>query len=335
MIEESNQVQPESSTNQETPVHELSQLQEPMSKEPQFSKKAEEIEETESMDIDALAVIERWSKPYFLRKVLKEGLGDDRNMHNLIAIAVHAVLLESGFVGFDPVSKLQIYRFPDEWHSPVTIYYSLPELLRHDNKFGSNLTDYLVIEFRTLGKFVHVYGSLGSGLHILSLDEHRFAPTLDLVWANCDENDIGNKSLYSEDVLSEFWKIVKDGIALPLLIDLCDRTGLTLPACFDAPTIELKIKIAESSIGVDIARMECVCKEIRNLASNNDLWERKCEVEFPNYLNIAKSHWKSVYQRCWTWENKEPKFRSFRGGIPHFPIMNYPPFLPRISGGGL
>ncbi|OMO63414.1 hypothetical protein COLO4_32483 [Corchorus olitorius] len=265
MIEESNQVQPESSTNQETrfmsqaPIKRprfMSQLQEPMSKEPQFSKKAEEIEETESMDIDALAVIERWSEPYFIRKVLKEGLGDDRNMHNLIAIAVHAVLLESGFVGFDPVSKLQIYRFPDDWHSSVPICYSLPELLRHDNKFGSNLTDYVVIKFQTVGKFVQVYGSLvneGSGLHRLSLDEHRFAPTLELVWANCDEND-----------------------------NLCDRTGLTLPACLMRLPIELKLKIVESLRGVHIARMECVCKEMRNLmgnlASDNDLWKRKLEV---------------------------------------------------------
>ncbi|OMO93533.1 F-box protein SKIP22 [Corchorus capsularis] len=86
-----------------------------MSKGSQFSQEAEEIKETES--------IERWSEPYFLRKVLKEGLGDDRNMHNLMAMAVHAVLLDSGFVGFDPVSKLQIAHLPDEWSSsPVPIW---------------------------------------------------------------------------------------------------------------------------------------------------------------------------------------------------------------------
>ncbi|OMO93532.1 F-box protein SKIP22-like protein [Corchorus capsularis] len=115
-----------------------------MSKGSQFSQEAEEIEETES--------IERWSEPYFLRKVLKEGLGDDRNMHNLMAMAVHAVLLDAGFVGFDPVSKLQIDHMPDKWpSSPVPIYYSLPELSRHDDKFGSNMTDYVVIKFQTLG----------------------------------------------------------------------------------------------------------------------------------------------------------------------------------------
>ncbi|OMO73832.1 hypothetical protein CCACVL1_17119 [Corchorus capsularis] len=358
MVEESNQLQPESSTNQDTQVLQSStnqdtqvlqssQLQEPMSKEPQFSLEAEEIEEAESMDIDALAVSERWSEPYFLRKVLKEGLGDDRNMHNLMAIAVHAVLLESGFVGFDPVSKLQIDRFhlPDEWPSPVPICYSLPELLRH----GSNLTDYVVLKFQTLGHFFQGYGCLvggGSGLHRLSLDEHRFAPTLDLVWSNCDVNDTRNRDgtfkSYSENVVFEFWKIVKDRLGLPLLIDLCDRTGLALPACLMRLPIELKLRIVESLPGADIARMECVCKEMRNLASNNDLWMRKCEEEFPNWKGTSAKmiHWKSVYQRCW--ENRKKRkivCRRWRGPsrffdpVP-FPVPHLPYGLPPFTIGG-
>ncbi|OMO63413.1 hypothetical protein COLO4_32482 [Corchorus olitorius] len=349
VIEESNQVQPECSTNQEAQVLESSELQEPRSEEPQISQEAEEIEETESMDIDALAVSERWSEPYFLRKVLKEGLGDDRNMHDLMAIAVHAVLLESGFVGFDPVSKLQIDRFhlPDEWSSPVPICYTLPELLPHHDKFEFNLTDYVILKFQMLGHFVQVYGSLvrgGSGLHRLSLDEHRFAPTLDLVWANCDENDTKDESFksYAENVVFEFWKIVKDGLALPLLIDLCDKTGLPLPACLMRLPVELKLRIVESLPGVDIARMECVCKEMRTLASNTCLWKRKCEEEFPNWKATSAKmiHWKGVYQRCW--ENRKKRkivCRRWRGPsrffdpVP-FPVPHLPYGLPPFTIGG-
>ncbi|KAK8624842.1 hypothetical protein V6N13_089728 [Hibiscus sabdariffa] len=146
------------------------------------------------MDIDDFALSARLSEPYFLRKVLGEELGDSGSIHKLLTIAVHAVLLESGFVAFDPVSGMQIDRFnlPDEFASPFSICYSLPELLRADynNSSGFNLTDHVVLKFLTLGQFIQVYGSLvkGSVLHKLSLDEHRFAPTLNLVWANCDKN---------------------------------------------------------------------------------------------------------------------------------------------------
>ena len=122
-MEEPNQI-PESSVNQETPVQELPQFQEPMSKEPEVFQ---ETEGTESKDIDAFAISKRFSELYFLRKVLREELGDDGRNHMLLAIAVHAVLLDSGFVGFDPVSEQQIDRFhlPDEWPCPVSICYSL------------------------------------------------------------------------------------------------------------------------------------------------------------------------------------------------------------------
>uniref|UniRef100_A0A803QNG4 Uncharacterized protein n=1 Tax=Cannabis sativa TaxID=3483 RepID=A0A803QNG4_CANSA len=41
-----------------------------------------------------------------MKRVLNQGLGEDGHDHKLMVMAVHSVLLESGFVGFDLVSGL-------------------------------------------------------------------------------------------------------------------------------------------------------------------------------------------------------------------------------------
>ncbi|KAK8656396.1 hypothetical protein V6N13_098349 [Hibiscus sabdariffa] len=194
-----------------------------------------------------------------LSTIFSPWLGDNGGgIHKLLAIAVHAVLIESGFVGFDPVSGLQTdgFRFPEEFVSPVSLCYSLPALLR------ANVTDYVVLRFLSVGRFIQVYGSLvkGSGIHRLSLDEHRFSPTLDLVRANSSKSDgHGSLNFSLENHVMEFWRIVKDGLALPLLTDLCSKTHLALPACFVRLPTELKLQILDSLPGTDVARMECVC----------------------------------------------------------------------------
>ncbi|KAE8729622.1 hypothetical protein F3Y22_tig00003507pilonHSYRG00209 [Hibiscus syriacus] len=284
-----------------------------MSKKRKFS---EGTEGKESMHIDSLSLME----PYFLRKVLLEELGDNggSSIHKPLAVAVHAVLLESGFVGFDPVSGLQTDRFdfPDEFLSPVSFYYSLPALLSVDrnDSSGSDASDYVVLAFLTLGRFIKVYGSLviGSGIHKLSLDEYRFAPTLDLVIANSAKND-GSFNSNPEDEVMEFWKIVKDELAFPLLIDLCDKTHLALPPCFVRLPTELKFKVLELLPGADIARMECVCLEMRRLASSNDLWKQKFKQEFidDDFIFIdyeleaeGMQEWKKLFHSWWVSRNE-------------------------------
>ncbi|KAK8582799.1 hypothetical protein V6N13_069567 [Hibiscus sabdariffa] len=207
-------------------------------------------------DSDSFDLSQRFTEPYFLRKVLLEEMGDDGgSIHKLLAIAVHAGLVESGFVGFDPVSRLQTdrFRFPDEFLSPVSLCYSLPALL-------SNATDYVVLRFLSVGRFFQVYGSLvkGSGIHKLSLDEHRFSP----------------------------------------------RTHLALPACFVRLPTELKLKILGSLPGTDLARMECVCSEMRNLASSNDLWKQKVEQRFGHVCSefevmSRRKNWKLLFASLW------------------------------------
>lgn len=246
----------------------------------------------EEMDVEdePIGVVEKkCSRPIFLRRVLKEELGYDRNAHKLLVTAVHAVLLESGFVLIDPNLGAEDNHFhmPEDWPSPsfsMSLWYTLPELLAEGGK-NSTMTEIVLLKFQSLGHFVNVYGSLscsrGSSVYRVSLDERKFAPSLDLIWVDSvashimDENE-GNP----ERQVFEFWKVVKDALALPLLIDLCEKTGLPPPASFMLLPADVKLKILEALPAVDIGRVECVCTELRYLASSNELWKLKFNQEF-------------------------------------------------------
>ncbi|KAI7990442.1 putative F-box protein [Camellia lanceoleosa] len=99
------------------------------------------------------------------RRWVKDG-GD----HKLLVIAVHAVLIESGFVGFDSVSRRKVegFHLPDEWPSlqfTMSLQYTLPEIIKQ-GPITINGVETVKLKFQSLGKFVNVYGSLaknGSG----------------------------------------------------------------------------------------------------------------------------------------------------------------------------
>ena len=223
--------------------------------------------------------------------------------------------------------------------SCLNLLFSLPGLLRGDDSSGSNLTHYVVLKFQSLGHLFQVYGCLVkevSVIYKLSLDEYRFVPILDLVWANCDKNEstntnkAGSFSSHPKNEVIEFWKIVKDGLALPLLIDLSYRTGLSLPACLIVLPAELKRKILESLPGVDIARMDCVCSEMRYLASNNDLWKQKFEEEFENrsWSISIPGYWKKMFLSYWVRRKKRNQAITVRQGFPAPVVYRAPYFFP-------
>ncbi|KAI3850362.1 hypothetical protein MKX03_002396, partial [Papaver bracteatum] len=56
------------------------------------------------------------------------------------------------------------------------------------------------------------------------------------------DHDSDYKILEHEGKISEFWKMIKDKVALPLLIDLCEKAGLPSPPCFNVLPRELKLK---------------------------------------------------------------------------------------------
>ncbi|XP_010109329.2 putative F-box protein At1g23770 isoform X1 [Morus notabilis] len=227
-----------------------------------------------------------------VRRMASEEFGEDGRNHKLMAIAVHCVFLESGFVECDE------FHFPDEW-SPsmaftMSFRYTLPEI------FTLNLRESIVLKYQILGHFVNVFGSLTSGGSVtyrVCLDEHKFAPAIDSVCAKGDE---------FESEVYELWKIVKDEFAFPLLINLCAKAGLPSPLCFMRLPSELQMKIFEFLPGADLAKVGCACKDLRYLSCNNDLWKRKYSEEFGMEMagSHAVMHWKRAFAIAAYWRSK-------------------------------
>ncbi|PON86836.1 Nuclear pore localization protein [Trema orientale] len=277
-----------------------------------------------------------------LRRVLNEGLGEDGRDHKLMVIGVHSVFLESGFVGFDSVSGTPVdgcRRLLDNWRPSMaftlSFHYTLPEILSNEGSTASYVIETAALKFQIMGRFVNVFGSLtsgGSGTHRVCLDEHKFVPSISSVSSNGD----------SEREVYEFWKTVKDGLALPLLIDLCAKAGLPSPPCFMRLPSELQLKILEFLPGNDIARMGCVSKELQYLSCNGDLWKKKFEEEFGSKAGShVPFHWKKKFATYWRSrrqreETATARLRRFpRYGLPLFnPIRrDLNPFeLPHIGG---
>ncbi|KAK1359101.1 F-box protein SKIP22 [Heracleum sosnowskyi] len=227
------------------------------------------------------------SVPGFLRKVFVKELGDDGgNHHKLLVIAVHAVLLESGFVCYDPVKNLVIkgFNFPEKWPSSafvMSMRYTLPEIVNRDGVRVDGVKT-VVLKFQSMGKFFKVYGSLstGPGTHCVCVNEDQLVLFLNLIWANCGSVSETNENggvLFTDPAreVFAFWRTVKDKLALPLLIDLCEKAGLELPPCFIRLPTDLKLQILACLPGVDVAKVGCTCSELRYLSSSDDLWKQK------------------------------------------------------------
>ncbi|XP_077233921.1 F-box protein SKIP22-like [Tasmannia lanceolata] len=316
----------------------------------------EEIDENpEDMDLDGCLVMLRSSTvPCFLKKVLNleagNAVGD--NCRRLI-IAVHAVFLESGFVGLNPLTGRVIEDFclPDGWASmaakALSIQYTIPDLVTSDDHVAQNI----VLKFQVIGKVVAVYGSLsgkGLGVYRLSLDASRFVPSIDFVWQNSESDEMiekdGNSESIHEREVFELWKIVKDGLSLPLLIGLCENTGLPPPPCFMRLPTDLKIKTLEFLPGIDIGKMACVCSELKYMSSNDDLWKQKFMEEFGRSDEEGKKggHWKEKFaismakKKMW---RAPVRRREFPFGLRYFPArrgpavpFRLPPRVPVIGG---
>ncbi|KAL3538775.1 hypothetical protein ACH5RR_002141 [Cinchona calisaya] len=272
-------------------------------------------DEDEDRGFDMEVVGKSFSVPGFLRKVFTEELGggddDGSRNHKLLVIAVYAVLLESGFVGFDMKIKTEIkgFQFRNDWPSNgfrLSLFYTLPEII-NDVSLSLDCHNRVVgLKFQNVGKFMMVYGSLtaGSVMHSVRLNEDELVPFLNVVWANCClRDDIvisgdGGLGTLPEREVFKFWRMVKDGLALPLLIDLCESVGLELPPCFMRLPTDLKLKILESLPGVDIAKVSCVSPELRYLASSDDLWKQKFLEQFGDaYKSDEKGPWKEKFVR--------------------------------------
>ncbi|WCJ17866.1 Serine/threonine-protein kinase Rio1 [Euphorbia peplus] len=257
----------------------------------------------------------RFPEPYFLRRILCcEDMGNDFSVTKLVYLAVHAVFLEFGFVGFDSMYGLRVdlfYILKKEASTTTAVSYTLPQLLLSNDDNVTTTTESIVLNFQSVGDYVNVYGSLAktksSTSHELNIEKIRYVPAIGSLWGadrlNEEDMDSGCIAYNAEKVIFEFWKFVKDGLALPLLMDLCEKTGLELPPCLIKLPSDLMLQILELLPGWDIGRLACVCKEMSYLSSNNKLWKQKYMSQFGNRRTRAPltptTNWKTLFASSW------------------------------------
>ncbi|KAM3357416.1 F-box protein SKIP22 [Capsicum galapagoense] len=314
---------------------------------PEGEGKEEFMEVDENGDYSDVNFTKSLSVPGFLRKVFTEELNDDGGRdHKLLVVAVHAVFVESGFVLVDPftfteVSGCQFLKCWPSGGSRMRLFYTLPEAIDHIKRGDCNVIDTVELKFQSLGKFFIANGSLSGGgsvsTHRVTLNEDQLVPFLNVVWANCGLNEDVDGGFGEREVFV-FWRNVKDGLVLPLLIDLCDKSGLVLPPCFTRLPTDLKLKILESLPGVEIAKASCLSSELRYLGSSDDLWKKKYAEQFGDgEISGEGGHWKEKFVKSWECRKRRKVINirrvvnplRFVGGPHPFPG----PWMPHIIGG--
>lgn len=271
----------------------------------EVSESSEDESTTATMaEVDDIAPITHPDLPLvsFLKRVFKEvgGLADDDDDDSwILRVAVHAVMLQSGFVCFVPESKKRIDG--SQLPNPTQINYTLPEAFDFSN---FTKIETVVLKFQYSGDLFNIEGYLSEkepAVHQLSLNPTRFVPPLDLAFVNSDMIDSrirmcgSSSNQYPENEVFELYRLVTDAVVYPLSIDLRQKLGLIPPPCFMRLPAELKRKILELLIGVDIARAASVCSELRILTKDDDLWRRKCEEEFGFRRSFRRESWKIMY----------------------------------------
>ncbi|XP_068657284.1 F-box protein SKIP22-like [Aristolochia californica] len=277
--------------------------------------------------------IDQDSVPGFLKKVLKEEVDKvDGNCNRLLIVAVHGALLESGFVGFDSMKGCMIDGFglPEGWAGTakplLRVEYSVPSLVL---PYSSTVA----LKVVSLGKYVSIYGSVVGSPNVfhINLNASLLAPAIDSTCKRYGRSDECSGSA-DEKAVFELWKIVKDKLSLPLLMELSEKAGLTPPPCFMRLPVDLKIHILECLPGTDIAKMACVCLELKYLSSNDDLWKKKFVENFPlsdeEVVNGAR--WKEKFaiscERKKMLTTVTQRREASPGFHQHFPMRKPVPF---------
>jgi len=254
--------------------------------------------------------------PSFVLRDLKREMGNvagaEETAAGRLVSALHAALLEVGFLATDPMgSHLTL---PQDWPSvaskPLAIKYTIPELSPMSPAAEEGKV--AVLNFSLMGNFVMVYGYVPgaqSEVSRLCLELPRLEPLLYL--------DSDQLSRVQERAILDMWKVLKDDMCLPLMISLCQLNGLRLPPCLMALPAELKTKVLDLLPGDDLARVECTCKEMRNLAADDSLW-KKFIAKYKNYGEGSRGAMsaKAMFGEAWL-ANKRRQKR------PHPTFWNY------------
>ncbi|CAN6290145.1 unnamed protein product [Urochloa humidicola] len=265
-----------------------------------------------------------------LKREMRNVGGAEGTAAGRLVAALHAALLEIGFVATNPMgSHLSL---PQDWPSvaskPLAIKYTIPTLspmlpVAEEGKV-------VVLNFSLMPNFVMVYGyvpGVQSEVRRLCLELVMLEPSLYL--------DSDQLNAVQERGILDMWRLLKDELCLPLMISLCQLNGLRLPPCLMALPAELKTKVLDFLPGDDLARVECTCKEMRNLAADDSLW-KKFVPKFKNYGEGSRGSMSAKVMFAEAWQankrrQKRPHPNFWNYGWGNNPY-NRPLRLPLIGG---
>lgn len=229
------------------------------------------------------------SIPAILQRILNAEHGSVRRPSDFLLLAVHAVMLETGFVVTNDVDEG--HTLPGGWSNGgvANISYTLRDMPNGTN----GVVGSVVLKSLTLGGNVIIYGTItGSGLPPRKLSMLT------------TKHIIGNAISHDDPISSysdvfELWKCAKDELSLPLLTAICEMAGLPAPSSLLVIPTELKMKILECLPAVDLVKAGCSCSEIRHLSANDELWKKLFHHDFgiPSAAQQLPSFrgWKSAY----------------------------------------
>lgn len=303
--------------------------------------------------------------PDLLQRVLYAERGKVRQACSYLILAVHAVMLETGFVRVEPgLAAAEGHELPPGWSSAglVNLVYSLPDLLTsRDSESGRIQGEEALLRCQVVGNAVVVYGAVTGGtVHRLSLSVKKFMLEDAVLRTASDEanrqkdlgvedmnqditersrsvvadfNDnpmalgFGNENHVFRDIF-ELWKDVKDSLSLPLLTVICEKAGLPPPPSLLRLPTELKIKVLDSLPAVALASLACVSSELRFLAASEDLWKQQYRQEFGAGGDRAPGGrgWKNAFVR--DWENRRRREEDRREAERYFRNDMFPPGTP-------
>ncbi|CAM6064069.1 unnamed protein product [Sphagnum tenellum] len=280
-----------------------------------------EIEEKGGLQFPVEIAKHHVSIPDLLQRVLSVEYGNVKERQELLVLAVHAVMLETGFVLSGEVSSSQgSYVLPTGWSGKggqVNLTYTLPEIKRESKDGGSRtFVGDMVLRSQIVGNVLVVYGVTTSGrgyeVHRVSLPEST--PSASQAHNVTEQHATNENGISMFHSVFELWKEVKDKLSLPLLMCLCERAGLPPPASLLIIPTELKVKVLELLPAIALARIGCVCSELKFLAGNNDLWKIRFKEEFGGavfdrtYL-IGFQSWKNAFAREWSHRRRQEQER--------------------------
>ncbi|CAL9144970.1 unnamed protein product [Musa hybrid cultivar] len=250
---------------------------------------AEVVQQDDIMASDAEPVFvgKSLSVPYFLKRVMEAEKGEAEGLLGRLVVTFHAAFLESGFVVSGGGSRLPTGR-PSK-AATFSVQYTLPELV---GAVDTRDVKVAMLMFSMMGNHATVYGFLTGDhqdVYRVCIDLSKLASLLSLSMDSLSEQE--------EKEVFGLWKVVKDELTLPLLIDICRKNGLPSPPCFMRLPAELQLHILKHVSAIDLAKIGCTCSALRFLSSDDHLWKRRFLVEIGsvNGRLITGRSWKEKY----------------------------------------